>query len=68
MPQNEFELRPREIEILNLVSEGNSYKHVARILDLSLPTIKVYIGRAKEKMGAKSICHAIALWVSETDE
>lgn len=57
------ELRPREIEIIKLVSEGNSYKHVSRILNLSLPTIKVYISRVKEKTGARSICHAVALWV-----
>lgn len=57
------DLRPRETEILKLVSEGNSYKQVARVLNLSLPTIKVYIGRAKEKLSAKSICHAVAIWV-----
>ena len=61
-------LKPREAEILTLVSEGNSYKQVARVLNLSLPTIKVYIGRAKEKLSAKSICHAVALWVAQVDE
>ena len=58
------ELKPREAEILKLVSEGNSYKQVARVLNLSLPTIKVYIGRAKERIGAKSICHAIAIFIT----
>ena len=57
------DLKPRENEILKLVSEGNSYKQCARVLNLSLPTIKVYIGRAKEKLSAKSICHAIAIYV-----
>ena len=58
------ELKPREAEILKLVSEGNSYKQVARVLNLSLPTIKIYIGRAKERIGAKSICHAIAIFIT----
>ena len=65
LPSN---LRPREIQILELVSKGHSYKQVAYILDLSIPTIKVYIGRAKEKIGAKSICHAIALLVESNKE
>ena len=59
------DLKSREKEILKLVSEGNSYKHCARTLNLSLPTIKVYIGRAKEKLNAKSICHAIAIFITE---
>ena len=62
-----IELRPRENEILKLVSEGNSYKQCARVLNLSLPTIKVYVGRAKEKLSARSICHAIAIFI-KTEE
>ena len=57
------DLRPREIEILTLVSKGHSYKQIAYILNLSIPTIKVYVGRAKEKIGAKSICHAVSIFV-----
>lgn len=61
------DLKPRENEILKLVSEGNSYKQCARTLNLSLPTIKVYIGRAKEKLSAKSICHAIAMFIKNEE-
>ena len=61
LPPNE--LRPREVEILKLVSKGNSYKQIARDLDLSVPTIKVYMGRAKERLAAKSVGHAVALFI-----
>ena len=57
------QLRPREVEILRLVSEGNSYKQIARVLNLSVPTIKVYMGRAKERLAAKSVGHAVALFI-----
>ena len=60
-------LKPRENEILKLVSEGNSYKQCARVLNLSIQSIKVYIGTAKDKLGAKSICHAIAIWIGNIE-
>jgi DNA-binding CsgD family transcriptional regulator len=56
-------LNSREKEILKLVCDGNSYKEIAKMLDLSLPTIKVYIRSAKDKLGAVNGGHAIALFV-----
>jgi DNA-binding CsgD family transcriptional regulator len=58
-----MQLNKREAEILRLVSEGNSYKQVARVVDLSLPTIKFYIRSAKDKLAAKNVCQAVALFV-----
>lgn len=56
-------LNKRETEILRLVSEGNSYKEVSRVIDISLPTIKFYIRTAKDKLAAKNVCQAVALFV-----
>lgn len=56
-------LNQRETEILKLVSEGNSYKRIAQVIHLSVPSIKLYIRSAKDKLGAKSNSHAISLFV-----
>lgn len=57
------QLNQRETEILTLVSEGKSYKQIVRVMDLQLPTIKFYIRTAKDKLGASSICQAVALFI-----
>lgn len=57
------QLNGRETEILKLVAEGNSYKQIARTLQLSLPTIKFYVRGAKNKLGARNYGHAVALFV-----
>lgn len=56
-------LTPRETEVLRLVSQGNSYKKIASILRLSVPTIKVYTQRAKSKLGANNCSHAVAIFI-----
>ena len=56
-------LNERETEILDLVAVGKSYKKVAQILALSLPTIKFYMRTAREKLGAQNSNHAIAIFV-----
>ena len=56
-------LNKRETDILRLISEGNSYKQVANKVNISIPTIKFYIRTAKDKLAAKNICHAAALFV-----
>lgn len=58
-------LNLRETEILKLVSEGNSYKKISDKIGLSLPTIKVYVRSAKDKLGAINSSHAIALFVRQ---
>lgn len=59
-------LNQREIDILDLVARGNSYKKVARVMTLSLPTIKFYMGRAREKLGATSSPQAVAMFVQSS--
>lgn len=60
-------LTQRETEIVKLVSEGNSYKQIVRIIGLSLPTIKVYIRAVKTKLGAKNTAHAIAIFIRASE-
>ena len=57
------ELTEREKEILNLASMGNSYKEISRNIGLSLPTIKFYMGTAREKLGATNGLHAVAIFI-----
>lgn len=56
-------LNQRETEILRLVSEGRVYKQIVRQMDLELPTIKFYVRSAKNKLGASTIGHAVAMFV-----
>lgn len=56
-------LNQREKDVLKHVSEGQSYKQVAVSMDLSERTIKFYMGQAKNKLKAKTVGHATALFV-----
>jgi len=59
------QLNAREIEILRMVSQGDTYKHVARNLNLSLSMIKIYIRSSKDKLGVRTVCQAVARFVQE---
>lgn len=59
------QLNSRETEILKMVSEGNTYKHVARNLNLSLSMIKIYIRSSKDKLGVRTVCQAVARFIQE---
>ena len=58
------ELNTREKEILTLISAGNAYKEISQVIGISLPTIKLYIRSAKEKLGTKNLGQTIAVFVS----
>lgn len=49
------ELTNREIEVMDLVSNGLSNKEIAWKLDLSEPTVKIHRGRVMQKMQAASL-------------
>ncbi|WP_439630354.1 LuxR C-terminal-related transcriptional regulator [Gemmata sp.] len=48
------DLSGREIETLKQIAEGYSNKQIAARLDLSVKTVKTYMTRAMEKLGARS--------------
>lgn len=60
-------LNQREKDVLKHVSEGQSYKEVAYTMSLAEPTIKIYMKRAKKKLGAANTGQAIALFIRSCD-
>jgi len=53
-------LTARELEVLQLMSEGASNKIIARHLDISVHTAKFHVGSILEKLGAGSRADAVA--------
>jgi FixJ family two-component response regulator len=49
------DLTNREIEVMNMVTEGLSNKEIAWKLDLSEPTVKIHRSRVMQKMQAGSL-------------
>jgi len=48
------DLSAREIEVLRLVTKGDTDKEIARKLDVSENTIRTHVGRIKIKSGVHS--------------
>jgi predicted ATPase/DNA-binding CsgD family transcriptional regulator len=57
----DFNLTPREIEVLQLVAAGRSNREIARGLFISEKTASVHVSRILAKLGVKSRAEAIAL-------
>lgn len=55
-------LTPRELEVIELVAEGLSNKHVARRLNLQEKTIKHHMTRVLFKLGASNRTEAALRW------
>ena len=55
-------LSPREISVLNLLSEGLSNKYIARELDIAEPTVKCHVKSILRKLGVRNRFEA-AMWV-----
>lgn len=53
-------LSAREIEVLNLLSKGNSYKMIAAECGITIGTVRTYIKRIYEKLQVHSATEAIA--------
>ena len=54
----------REIECLSLLMRGYSEKQIAKILGLSLPTVRHHFVNARDKSGATSRTHLAALAIA----
>jgi two-component system response regulator DegU len=54
-------LTNREAQILNYISQGNSNKQIAYILDISEQTIKNHVSSILRKLNANDRAHAVAL-------
>lgn len=55
-------LSPREIQILDLASNGMQYEEISYKLDLSKKTIAHYSLTAQRKLHAKTLPHAVAMY------
>jgi DNA-binding NarL/FixJ family response regulator len=59
--RSEHRLSARELEILQLLAEGHSYKTAAKALSLSLDTIRFHIRNIYEKLHVHSKSEAVVL-------
>jgi DNA-binding NarL/FixJ family response regulator len=57
----EIRFTPREIEILELLSDGVSNKEVAKVLGVSEETVKSQLKHLYEKLGASDRAQAVAI-------
>ncbi|MPZ19672.1 MAG: hypothetical protein GEV06_17390 [Luteitalea sp.] len=61
MPASDSALTPRERQVLQLLTEGHSYKTAAAELDLSIETIRFHIMHVYRKLLVHSKSEAVAL-------
>jgi DNA-binding NarL/FixJ family response regulator len=57
----EESLTGREVEVLQLVSDGNRNREIAESLFISEDTVKVHVSRIMNKLGAKDRTQAVAI-------
>ncbi|NMM93539.1 response regulator transcription factor [Bifidobacterium oedipodis] len=57
-------LGSKEAETLHLLSRGLSYDQIAAQWNVATSTVRTHAHRAVEKLGANSLAHAIAIWLS----
>ena len=57
-------LTGKEMEVLALARDGLDYKLIAAELDIGLSTVKMRVDKAKAKLGAKSLTHAVVIAVT----
>lgn len=58
---NQYNLTPKEKEVLKLLSEGNSYKMVADALGISYFTVNAHVKKIYEKLHVHSLGEAVSL-------
>lgn len=56
----DFELTPRELDVLALLAEGGSNKGIARALGISVHTVKFHIASLFDKLDAEGRTEAVA--------
>ena len=57
----EYRLTPREAEVLHHASLGLAEKEVAKVLSISINTVRNHIENSKRKLEARNKAHAIAI-------
>lgn len=59
-PPDDFQLTPRERDVLALLAEGCSNKEIARTLGISVHTAKFHVGSLLDKLDATGRTDAVA--------
>ncbi len=62
---NDYQLTPREKEILQSLSQGNSYKLIAAQFDISIDTVRTHIKKIYEKLQVHSQTEAVSKAINE---
>ena len=57
----EDQLTERELEVLNLIAQGNANKEIAAQLSVREDTVKSHVGNILEKLGANDRTHAVTI-------
>ena len=57
----EDQLTARELEVLNLIAQGNANKEIAAQLSVREDTVKSHVGNILEKLGANDRTHAVTI-------
>lgn len=63
--ENAYQLTARENEILTLLSQGNSYKMIAGLAEISLDTVRTHIKKIYEKLQVHSQTEAVSKAINE---
>ena len=63
--QNDYQLTNREKEILQLLSQGNSFKLIAAELSISLDTVRTHIKHIYDKLHVRSQIEAVSKAINE---
>jgi DNA-binding CsgD family transcriptional regulator len=61
------QLSPREKEVLDLVSKGETSRGIAKLLSISARTVEHHVINARKKLGAKNIQHAVRIGIERGD-
>jgi DNA-binding NarL/FixJ family response regulator len=62
---NDYNLTPREKEILSSLSKGNSYKLIASDFNISIDTVRTHIKKIYEKLHVHSQTEAVSKAINE---
>jgi DNA-binding NarL/FixJ family response regulator len=64
-PVTDYQLTPREKEILQSLSRGNSFKMIGAELGISLDTVRTHIKRIYDKLHVRSQIEAVSKAINE---
>jgi DNA-binding CsgD family transcriptional regulator len=65
--QNPFGLTNRERDILQMMTNGYSYKEVAKLSYLAESTVKFHMENVRFKMEASTTLQAVVTWIREVE-